>query len=367
MRFSRLVIGVLVICAAIWVIVNEQLAGASADAVLNAQVISVTTPIAGVVKDFDRGLGAAISPGDPLGAVVDERVDSVRLDDLSLQRDLVNIQLERLRGQLQALQPAGAMLNSRTADYSLYSMQALQVSLAEAEERLRILDLPEGEPDLIQMSRAREEVGRLRAMVAAAEKGVFIAGGYNDAPFSEQRSLDQAAELARLTAEIEATTAELTAIDRRIDQERIRVGRAATAAITSPVEGIIWERLATSGVHVQRGDAVLHVADCESAFVTLSVTQSVYNRLTPGTPATFRFDGSGEILTGTVARLAGTSASSFYGSLAVAPSQRHLERADVLLTLPDLRSHPDLKCAIGRTGRAFFEVRPLDWLRAYFR
>lgn len=36
MRFSRLVIGVLVICAAIWVIVNEQLAGASADAVLNA-------------------------------------------------------------------------------------------------------------------------------------------------------------------------------------------------------------------------------------------------------------------------------------------------------------------------------------------
>lgn len=86
-----------------------------------------------MVKDFDRGLGAAISPGDPLGAVVDERVDSVRLDDLSLQRDLVTIQLERLRGQLEALQSAGAMLNSRTADYSLYSMQALQVSLAEAE------------------------------------------------------------------------------------------------------------------------------------------------------------------------------------------------------------------------------------------
>lgn len=111
----------------------------------------------------------------------------------------------------------------------------------------------------------------------------------------------------------------------------------------------------------------MRLADCGTVFVTLSVTQSVFNRLKPGTTATFRLDGSGETFTGTVARLGGTSAAGFYGSLAIAPSQRHLERADVLLALPGLADHPELRCAIGRTGRAFFEVRPLDWLRAYFQ
>lgn len=169
-----------------------------------------------------------------------------------------------------------------------------------------------------------------------------------------------------LAAEIEAVTHEVAAVTRRIDQERIRAGRAATTAVTAPVRGIVWENLVASGVMVQRGDALLRLADCDTTFVTLSVTQSVFNRLKIGSEAVFRFDGTSEVMSGTVARLAGTSAASFYNTLAVAPSQSHLERADVLLQVPDLAAYADRGCAIGRTGRVFFEARPLDWLRNLF-
>ena len=39
---------------------------------------------------------------------------------------------------------------------------------------------------------------------------------------------------------------------------------------------------------------------------------------------------------------------------------------DVALIVPGLNQHPELGCAVGRTGRVFFDARPLDWLRGIF-
>lgn len=367
MRFSRLVIGVLVICAALWVIISEQMAGASADAVVNAQTIMVRTPIAGVVRDADRALGSAVSAGDSLATIVDPAPDAVRLDDLVLQRDLAQIGIEQSQARRELLEQEVARLVQRTTRYRDLTVQELTIRLAEAKERVRLQSEGGEGTDQIALSQYREEAARLQVLLSGAEEGVFVAGGYNDAPAAEQRGDETRLALLELEQQIASQQSQLAAINRRIDQERIRVGRFGSATVTAPVGGIVWERLALSGSRVERGDPVLRLVDCSNVFVTLSVTQTVFNRLRPGATATFRFDGSGEVFTGTVARLGGTSAAGLYGSLAVAPSERHLERADVLLVLPELADNPELRCAVGRSGRAFFEVRPLDWLRGYFR
>lgn len=49
--------------------------------------------------------------------------------------------------------------------------------------------------------------------------------------------------------------------------------------------------------------------------------------------------------------------------MAVAPDQKHLERYDVSLILPELRTGREEGCMIGRTGRVFFDDRPLNVLR----
>lgn len=363
MRFSRLVLGVLVIVGALWVIVSEQMAGASADAVLNAQIAEVRTPILGTVRDSDIGLGAMVASGVSLATVIDPVPDDTRLEDLILQRDLAHVRRKAIESRQVALSEELNSFRRRVDVYSSVSREDLSARLAEARERLRLMTEAEVGYDPIDLSRAREEAVSLQIDLEGVEQGVFIRGGYNDSPHAEQKALEIASNQEALSAELDGVMSEIAALTRRIDTERVRVGRQSAVALSSPVDGIVWERLAVNGAYVTPGSTVLRLVDCSNTFVTLSVTQTVFNRLYPGATATFRFDQSGEVLTGTVARLAGTSAAGFYGSLAVAPSQRHLERADVMLTLPDLQNYPDLRCAIGRTGRVFFEVRPLDWLR----
>ena len=112
---------------------------------------------------------------------------------------------------------------------------------------------------------------------------------------------------------------------------------------------------------------MLRLLDCDSTLVTVSVTEGVYNRLTVGEAAVFKLSGEGRSFSASVIRLAGPGAATIYQNLAIAPGQRHLERYDVALIVPSLREAPELRCAVGRTGRAFFEARPLDWLRDMWR
>ena len=133
------------------------------------------------------------------------------------------------------------------------------------------------------------------------------------------------------------------------------------------MDGLLWEVLEAEGVTVQRGDPLLRLVDCQATLVTVSVTERVYNGLSVGQAATFRLGGTSEVHDATISRLAGSGAATVYRNLAVAPSQRHLERYDVALIVPALRQAGPEGCMIGRTGRAFFDTRPLDGLRNLFR
>ena len=129
------------------------------------------------------------------------------------------------------------------------------------------------------------------------------------------------------------------------------------------MNGRLWELRVEDGESVQRGDALMILLDCDSVIVTLSVTESVYNGLSIGDEARLRLSGDVRNFLGNITRLGGSGAQTLYRSLAVAPSQEHLERFDVALLVPGLATADGLDCPVGRTGRAFFQRRPLDWLR----
>ena len=153
------------------------------------------------------------------------------------------------------------------------------------------------------------------------------------------------------------------AIEVRIADENARVALLANASLLAPSDGILWEVLADDGEVVQRGQDVLKLMRCDTALVTLSVPNNVYNRLLVGQNAQFRLDATDTLYDGTITRIAGSGAETIYRNLAVAPSLKHLERYDISLLVPALRENTDLRCTVGQTGRVFFETRPLDWVR----
>lgn len=324
---------------------------------------------------------------------MDPLVDNVRLADLNQQRLATKAELDRLNETAEGLTSSIEALQTRAENYQRERIEQLksqidgaQASAKAAEARLRyarlsldrsnrLSDQGVRTGEALEQSRSLAEVAELdlanaqetvrsaRINLAAAERGIFLGDGYNDAPYSEQRISELEVQRDQLQASAAAQASVLEALDARIRAEQLRVNRLSSASLQANVSGLIWDYLAVSGEAVQRGQDLVTLVDCQSTIVTLSVTERVYNGITLGSSAQFRMNGSDQLLSGVVTRVAGSGASTVYENLAIAPSERHLERFDVTLDVPALRQEPELFCLIGRTGRVFFEDRPLDWLR----
>lgn len=393
MRSIKIVAGLVIVFLALFVVIREQTAGVSANAFINARVTTNRAPIAGTVELVPRPLGARISQGETLGTIADPLVDNVRLADLQQQRAATKAELDRLTQNAATLAGSIESLATRAENYKRERIEQLQLqiegaeaSAKAAEARLRfarvglerssrLSDQGLRTGEALDQSRSLAEVAELdlqsaqesvriaQINLAAAERGIFLGDGYNDAPYSEQRISELEVSRAELNAGATAQETVLQALEARIRAEQVRVNRLSSAALAANVSGLIWDYLAISGETVQRGQDLLRLVDCQSTIVTLSVTERIYNQITLGSAAQFRMNGDDRLLPGVVTRVAGSGASIVYQNLAIAPSQRHLERFDVTLDVPALRQQPELRCLIGRTGRVFFEERPLDWLR----
>ncbi|MFN3525158.1 MAG: HlyD family secretion protein [Paracoccus sp. (in: a-proteobacteria)] len=391
MKYKRLVLGVVAIVVALWIIVGEQMSGASADAVVNAPVVTVRATVAGHLQVPARQLGARVTRGEVLASIDDPLVDRARLDDLMMEirlEDAARAQIAALVSDTEAMRDG---LVERTRIFRQHRLEELREMLAHAQARLAILEgggapataddqglldavgqdqgaLP-GEPRLtsLALDHARERVTVLQIALRAAEQNVFLGDGYNDAPNAEQRAVELDGEIAALRTRLAEAEERHAAVLERTDRERLRVNLRAGGVMQSPVTGLFWEVLQAEGVNVQRGDPVLRLVDCRSLLVTVSVTERVFNNLSVGQAARFRPGGSSEVLDATVGRMAGSGAEMIYRNLAIAPSQRHLERYDVALIVPALNQISTDDCMIGRTGRVFFDSRPLDGLRGLLR
>lgn len=384
--FWRLLLGLAMVALALWVIVGEQITGASADATINARLVTVRTPIAGDLELSARALGASFDRGEVLGTVRDQRVDAVRQDDLVMELSFAEAAIARHTSLRNETAKIIERLEARAQTYRTRRIAELRLRLDFARERLTLLEdgnFPpafdiappaeagverEAEPDAaglqeLWINAVRERIAVLENELASAEDGAFLGDGYNDAPNAQQRITELESELAAQSALLAEAEARRGAYAARLEAERLKTNRAGTVEVRSPVAGRLWEVLEASGTNVQRGDPVAKLLDCRSVIVTASVTEAVYNSLTVGQEAVFRPSGGGPNFEGTVIRLAGAGAATIYRHLAVAPSERHLQRYDVALSVPGLNADETLRCAVGRTGRVFFDRRPLDWLR----
>lgn len=403
MRLTRLFIGLALILVSVWVIVGEQMGGASANAMVNARLTTLRAPLAGRITMPDLAFGATVREGEELASVVDFSVDRIRLDDLVLEWQHAQGERDRLIDVMTETRQMMESLSVRAARFERGKIRQVEVRLRHARARLAMLEeraatpparlaslepeilldgmasrlrrdtapvaapaapVPQTPVDLVlAIELAREQVGVLEAAIASARDGVFLADGYNDSPYAGQRLYELQTRYDALEAEHRGQLRAVRDLAARVTQERLSVNRRAEAPLAANVSGQLWEVLAGDGEQVERGQDVLRLLDCDHVLVTASVSESVYNGLRQGDAAKFRMSGSGEVFDATVERLAGAGAATIYRNLAVAAGQKHLERYDVAVSVPGLARSEAGACPVGRTGRVFFEGRPLDRLR----
>jgi multidrug resistance efflux pump len=381
-RLLKVVCGLALVVFFGWMPLQALLVASSVEAVVNSRVVTIRSPIDGVVTATPRDFAAwSVDKGAPLLRIVDDKAERTRLDDLrralgnlederpSLVRrlDLAQSGLDSLTKQTQQFTEGRIrQLNARVAalNHDVAAASAKTEDAQGAFNRVNAL-LKSGSASIAESDRlrrdktiaieeeaaARQRLEEASVELAAANQGLFLGDSYNDRPGSAQRADEMRLRVGDLGAELQTHEAQIERLRVEIAEETERYEKRSNVAVALPVSGRVWEVLTAPGEHVSRGQDLMRLLDCASAVVTANVGESVYNQLQIGSPVTFRPSGGGEDYAGAVVNLTGAAGAP--ANFAILPSALAKEAYHVTVSVPKIAESGE--CSVGRTGRVIFE------------
>lgn len=389
-RLSTIIKSALAIAVALilgWVPALRLLATTSAEAVVNARVVTLRAPIEGDVTmaTATTDIGSKFQSSQEILTIRNPRADYSHLDSMQRERD-------QLATAIAALDAKKRLLAANVTELSAQQENFRIGRVAQLEQRVRETDADiaatEAQHDTAATALTRANALRETDAVSqafldkalqdervtkntiqslierrkgtlveldAAKKGIYIGDSYNDTPQSAQRKMEVALELADVRARLEGSKAELAVLQSRIDAEARRNAELSTSIIRSTVNGRVWEILTAPGEHVNAGQDLVRMLDCGSVMVTASVSETAYQKLRIGQSATFRPRDGGKELSGRIIGLNGLAAVS--SNSAIQQSMLAREPYHVTLNFPGLAEGSD--CQIGRSGLVQFNTSSL--------
>ncbi|TVQ37858.1 MAG: hypothetical protein EA356_03695 [Geminicoccaceae bacterium] len=292
------------------------------DAVLNAPVLAVRSPIGGTLVQPPPPPGTVVRTGTLLAEIVDPRAASAVLEELATARDSAEHARLAFAAEDAGLAAIAASLAEGAEAHRRATRVALSHRLAIAEAELTAAQA-EAEraakehgranhlaaTDTISRHRhdqtaaasrtadaeaevARTRIAQLRAEISALDAGVYVGDDHNDVPYSRQR-LDEV-ELRRL--EVQRRMGELAAQRDALDTEMaIKRGRLQAldrVALEAPRDGIVWRNhVDGTAFSVDPGEVTSLIA-CDDLVVTASLPTRNLEDFVPGSPARIRPVGS---------------------------------------------------------------------------
>jgi multidrug resistance efflux pump len=383
-RVVKTLVALAAVIALGWTPLQRFLQSTSAEATVNARLVTLRAPIDGKVAMTPKttGVGATIDAGAPLLSIENTRADRAQLDDLRRQisgleseREALTrrkTQLEGLQSQLREQRDAFqsgrvAQLEARVAELTA-EIAAATAKEAETKSALAraarlkengwqtdaALDKAERDHKVaVNISESlRQKLVGTKVELDAARRGLFVGDSYNDIPRTAQRLDEVTQQVIDLDGEIEQKTLRIAQLQSELAQEQKQFSLRSTAELTAPVPGRVWEVLTSEGEQVSHGQDLMRVLDCGGVLVTAAVSEAVYNALRIGQPATFHLRGESEEREGRVVGLHGLAAVP--ANWAIESTALAREPYHVTVDVPNLASGPD--CHVGRTGKVTFNT-----------
>ncbi|UPT92139.1 HlyD family efflux transporter periplasmic adaptor subunit (plasmid) [Bradyrhizobium barranii subsp. apii] len=384
-RLLKVGIGLALVAIFGWLPLKAVLQTSSVEAVVNARIVTLRSPIDGTVRAKPQSSTqlSVVHEGDTILHVVNARGDRGRLDDLRRQMSRMENERPSLAAKLAAAETSQQDLARQAAQFRDGRILQLEARIAEiqtaieaaaarreeataAVERASSL-IKSGSVSTVEMARlTREqaiahqtEMGAQRRLDAAkveltaARNGTYLGDSYNDRPSSVQREEEMRQRVSDLRADLVHSDAEIDWLTHEIASEQLHYINRAEADIKGPVAGRIWEMMTSPGEDVRAGQPLLKLLDCNGAVVTANVTEGVYNRLRLGEQASFEPNDGSASIKGEIVNLTGASGAP--ANLAINPDALNKEPYRVTVSMPELAT-TGKECAVGRTGRVVFNT-----------
>jgi multidrug resistance efflux pump len=362
------------------------------NAVISAQIISLRSPVDGVLQDATGKVGATLQSGAHLAAVENPRIDErpasiagqtvsrlkaqlisareeraalrVLLDDLERRAERYKQAITNRLG-LQAAtaqrQLASKLVSLDLARRELRRKQALAGTIAQADiERAQAaVDGIEQEAEALSRTLVSDE-----NMTTWAADGVLAEPGSSaDVAYSVQRADEVRLRLSTVERDIGNLTAAENEAQDRLAVETQVFERTRKATIRAPGDGTIWRIRASKGEQVSAGDVIAELVDCRSAFLAAAVPQKRLPDIQVGGAATIRLSGERGERVGRVRGVMGESAMRTEAQLAAVPMNGSRPLGLVLVDLPQAGASGDA-CLVGRTAHVILPTDNRSWIHS---
>jgi len=367
----KLLIAVGCLAAAAWLLGPTLLFTESSEAVTNAPVEVVRSPIAGVVTALLTQPGQAVGKGEAIAVIFNDYWDPTALLQAENQLIEARQRLDETRREASAMRGLQVLLrenyqlwlNGMSAELAARRVQA-RSGLVAAHDRLetatamlrRYGDLAKvGAVNLQRLDEvklaavavgqevngAAAELAKIEPEAKALADGLLLTG--IDRPVSLQRLDEIAIRLAQLDATQAARTGEVAALsDQQLIRERQR-DRETRIELRAGSAGTVWRVFNAPGDRIAANSTVMNVIDCSRTNVTAIFSQRDVGTLRLGRRVSVHVAGFNEPLRGAIADVNGYYDNDTRAAEAV--TMRAIDKGSVLVHIQTDSAVP--ACLVG--------------------
>jgi multidrug resistance efflux pump len=386
-RIGKLSFVALFLVAAAYFALNQVLTTTSLEGTVTSPLATLRAPIDGRVSMGTLTSGQNVVANDTLISIDDPRVDNRPHAELQARLAAANEQASALAQQAESLSKLLAELTDRRQQHRNATIDRIERMMDEsraqynsakaliertqdelqrqktlagngyaAQTKLDDANLA-GQQAKFEAERLLGTLGRLAVERKAAQDGIMLGEGYSDAPYSQQRMDELSMRLIELKAQQAATENTRREIASRLEAETEHAKTLRSAAVSSPIAGVVWTVYVTNGAEVTRNTPLAQVVDCRSSFIEATLSESLYDEVGIGDHVKLKLLGNSREIGGIVRAVRGQSAVVDRNWLAawLVPQRSESMTVTVEIDRAGLEEASRGVCQVGRTAKVYFE------------
>ncbi len=326
-RLVRPAVGIGLLVLAAWALLPLIFGLQSTQAVVNAPLVTLRSPIDGTVRFLGpTASGASANNGAPLFEISNTLADEDGLDSLKDEQALLEARIAGFREQLQGLSNLRESLSASARKYQEARLRTLELEREGAKAGLESARAVEKQRNaekeqIAQLQGSRSvsnfDAGATQFAAVAAHHGAIQAqigvenveeqiralrdgvqigpgDGRNDLPYSTQRLHEIGFRIEEVRAAQQQDEAKLAQLERHIRAETARLSRRERFTPTVPSAALVWRRHVSSDTAIKADSPLLDLVNPSEVFIDAVIYEHDLSRVKLGDTARVRLPGSGK-------------------------------------------------------------------------
>lgn len=361
----------------------------SSNAVVSARIITLTTPIDGIVSKSPPAIGTELHQGDVIAEFINTTVDRSGLSELKVEQASLIERVESLEREQSDLGHMKEDLQKSKQDFIDSRVDRIDFEIKDAEQRYearqesikensRLLNRKKelhkkgnvstssldntfytNERAIKEAESAKLEKERLEREREYVQKGIFInKDGRSEVVYQEQRIDEINIRLGDIQSRINEYSARISANKKRIQTMSDALEGKERRIIRAPGFSVVLRSHVMQGTQVDEKVKIVDLIDCTKVYIDMTIHEGYFEKIKIGERATIKLRGSSRIIHGKVTHLRGGSvfAEPEKSVAGVSPVRRpHEMQVIIEIDREDLYESASDFCHVGRTGEVTFD------------